>query len=77
MNNPDIEALVEKLSPTRPRALRQVADGDGHLLHGREASGLIHAGLIRRDGPDPVGWEIVEITDLGWQVLAHLEPGAP
>lgn len=65
------DAIIPTLSPTRIKALREVAAGNGHTLHGREASGLFHTGLAA-----PGHWGILELTDRGREVLDTLDERA-
>lgn len=67
------DEIIPKLSPTRTKALRHVAGGLHHEVHGRELGGLEAWGLI---GTSRVHGQkrptSVWLTDLGKQVLSRL-----
>lgn len=44
-----IKSIVEKMSPTMIRSLRQVEEGKGALLHGQQRDALEWRGLLQED----------------------------
>lgn len=60
----DLHQVLTTMSPTARRALRTVAQGEAHTLHGREISTLKNRGCVEVDECN-----FVTITALGHTIL--------